>query len=76
MAAQDLPFEFMLNALRLVDGFPVDLFTARTGLPWTNVEATLARAADERLAILVSPLPAFEAAGILHGLGVRGGRSS
>ncbi len=36
---------------------------------------TLARAGEERLAILVSPLPAFEAAGVLHGLGVRGRRS-
>ena len=28
----DLLFEFMLNALRLVDGFPEDLFEERTGL--------------------------------------------
>jgi oxygen-independent coproporphyrinogen-3 oxidase len=27
------PFEFMLNALRLVDGFDLGLFTLRTGLP-------------------------------------------
>jgi putative oxygen-independent coproporphyrinogen III oxidase len=27
-----LPFEFMMNALRLSDGFPVSLFTERTGL--------------------------------------------
>jgi oxygen-independent coproporphyrinogen-3 oxidase len=30
---RDLPFEFMMNALRLTGGFPVDLFQARTGLP-------------------------------------------
>jgi oxygen-independent coproporphyrinogen-3 oxidase len=29
----DLVFEFMLNALRLVDGFPERLFEERTGLP-------------------------------------------
>ncbi len=30
----ELPFEFMLNALRLVDGFDRALFEARTGLSW------------------------------------------
>jgi oxygen-independent coproporphyrinogen-3 oxidase len=30
---QELSFEFMLNALRLVEGFPVALFEERTGLP-------------------------------------------
>jgi putative oxygen-independent coproporphyrinogen III oxidase len=29
----ELPFEFMLNALRLVDGFALALFQERTGLP-------------------------------------------
>ena len=29
---RDLPFEFMLNALRLVEGFPVHRFVERTGL--------------------------------------------
>jgi len=28
----DLPFEFMLNALRLVDGFEIRTFVERTGL--------------------------------------------
>ena len=32
IAASDLPFEYMLNALRLIDGTPLDAFTARTGL--------------------------------------------
>ena len=40
----ELPFEFMLNALRLVEGFPVTLFTERTGLPLNVVEAQLASA--------------------------------
>jgi oxygen-independent coproporphyrinogen-3 oxidase len=33
IAAPELPFEFMLNALRLNEGFPLALFTERTGLP-------------------------------------------
>jgi oxygen-independent coproporphyrinogen-3 oxidase len=45
----ELPFEFMLNALRLVDGFPLELFTERTGLPVTAVTTELDRAAAEGL---------------------------
>jgi putative oxygen-independent coproporphyrinogen III oxidase len=37
----ELPFEFMLNALRLVGGFPVTLFAERTGLPLSVVEGQL-----------------------------------
>ena len=33
----ELPFEFMLNALRLTNGFAVSLFTERTGLPITAI---------------------------------------
>jgi oxygen-independent coproporphyrinogen-3 oxidase len=33
----ELPFEFMLNALRLLDGFPIPLFEERTGLPFVTV---------------------------------------
>ena len=33
----ELPFEFMLNALRLIDGFPIALFEERTGLPFVTV---------------------------------------
>ena len=32
IAAADLPFEFMLNALRLNEGFSSDCYQARTGL--------------------------------------------
>ncbi|PBJ82851.1 YggW family oxidoreductase [Lysobacteraceae bacterium NML93-0399] len=35
------PFEFMLNALRLVDGFAVDDFVATTGLPLSAIDAPL-----------------------------------
>ena len=37
--SHELPFEFMLNALRLVDGFEQALFTERTGLQWTTIAA-------------------------------------
>jgi oxygen-independent coproporphyrinogen-3 oxidase len=44
VAPQELPFEFMLNALRLVDGFPLRLFEERTGLPLTILEKKLEQA--------------------------------
>jgi coproporphyrinogen III oxidase-like Fe-S oxidoreductase len=39
-----LPFEFMLNALRLRAGFELQLFAERTGLPLSAIEAPLAEA--------------------------------
>jgi oxygen-independent coproporphyrinogen-3 oxidase len=45
VADAELPFEFMLNALRLVEGFPLTLFAERTGLPIAAVEPQL-RAAE------------------------------
>src|SRR3954468_22007555 len=36
-----LAFEFMLNALRLVDGFPLSLFAERAGLALLSVERAL-----------------------------------
>jgi len=43
----DLPFEFMLNALRLREGFALSLFPERTGLPPARIEAAL-RQAEQR----------------------------
>nr|WP_211163094.1 radical SAM family heme chaperone HemW [Aromatoleum diolicum] len=40
----ELPFEFMMNALRLTDGFPRRLFADRTGVPLAAIEAELADA--------------------------------
>jgi len=37
VAAADLPFEFMMNALRLNGGFPLRLYRERTGLPVTTL---------------------------------------
>ena len=41
VSRSDLPFEFMLNALRLKDGFSLQLFCERTGLPMTAIEKEL-----------------------------------
>ena len=40
----DLAFEFMLNSLRLTQGFPVNLFAERTGLSLTSIESSLNQA--------------------------------
>jgi putative oxygen-independent coproporphyrinogen III oxidase len=37
------PFEFMLNALRLNEGFDVELFEQRTGLAWSAISDTALR---------------------------------
>lgn len=49
VAAADLPFEFMMNALRLTEGFPASLFEERTGLPITVVRRQLETAAGRGL---------------------------
>jgi oxygen-independent coproporphyrinogen-3 oxidase len=41
---RDLPFEFMMNQLRLAEGFERARFAERTGLPWSAVDAAVARA--------------------------------
>ena len=40
----ELPFEFMLNALRLREGFKLQDFTEKTGLPLTAIQAGLEEA--------------------------------
>jgi putative oxygen-independent coproporphyrinogen III oxidase len=47
LSAADLPFEFMLNALRLSCGFPAGLFQERTGLPISSIARPL-QAAEEK----------------------------
>ena len=49
VARADLPFEFMLNALRLPDGFLLADFTERTGLPVTVLQSALTRAEEKGL---------------------------
>jgi putative oxygen-independent coproporphyrinogen III oxidase len=46
---KELPFEFMLNALRLVEGVPAALFEERTGLPAAVVARKLALARGQGL---------------------------
>ncbi|MEY2619642.1 MAG: hypothetical protein RL522_2644 [Pseudomonadota bacterium] len=41
VARADLPFEYMLNALRLREGFALRDFTERTGLPVSSIERAL-----------------------------------
>jgi oxygen-independent coproporphyrinogen-3 oxidase len=47
--ANEVPFEFMLNALRLVEGFEVKLFGERTGLPLAAIEKSLQKAEEKGL---------------------------
>ena len=49
IAVKDLPFEFMLNALRLNDGFSSDCYQVRTGLLLQNLDEKLARAEERGL---------------------------
>jgi putative oxygen-independent coproporphyrinogen III oxidase len=49
LEASDLAFEFMMNALRLNDGFALALFEERTGLPLTAVLPELDRAERDGL---------------------------
>ncbi|MFM1987570.1 MAG: hypothetical protein RJA99_527 [Pseudomonadota bacterium] len=49
IGADELPFEFMLNALRLADGVPAALFAERTGLALAAIARPLARAAGRGL---------------------------
>lgn len=45
----ELGFEFMLNALRLTDGFEVNLFAERTGLPFNAISQSLDAAEQKGL---------------------------
>ncbi|MFC0708771.1 radical SAM family heme chaperone HemW [Azorhizophilus paspali] len=44
LEADELPFEFMMNALRLTEGVPAGLFGERTGLPLASIAAPCAAA--------------------------------
>jgi coproporphyrinogen III oxidase-like Fe-S oxidoreductase len=54
-----LPFEFMLNALRLREGFALSLFTERCGLPLSAIEKGLAEA-EKRGLVERSGVPGAE----------------
>ncbi len=48
--ADELPFEFLMNVLRLTDGAPAELFAQRTGLSLAQLD--VARREAERLGLL------------------------
>jgi len=49
VALSDLPGEFMMNALRLTEGVPIDWFAERTRLPLAGIADMLARAEADGL---------------------------
>ena len=51
LEGQDAGFEFMLNALRLADGFSAAAFSRRTGLGLDAIEAPLAKAQEDGLVL-------------------------
>jgi putative oxygen-independent coproporphyrinogen III oxidase len=59
VARAQLPFEFMLNALRLREGFALSLFTERCGLPLSAIEKGL-QEAEKRGLIARTGVPGAE----------------
>jgi putative oxygen-independent coproporphyrinogen III oxidase len=49
LSADELPFEFLMNVLRLTDGVASELFTQRTGLPLSQLAAARAEAEQRGL---------------------------
>ena len=49
ISQDELGFEFMMNALRLTEGFDIDLFQLRTGLPIDRIEPALKTAWNKGL---------------------------
>src|SRR5690606_36990932 len=49
VALADLPFEYMLNALRLTEGFALAEYGERTGLALTSIQKALAQAEAQGL---------------------------
>lgn len=49
IAQSDIGFEFMLNALRLTDGFPTPLFYQHAGLPISHIDKALQLAEQQNL---------------------------
>ena len=49
VSRRDLPFEYMLGALRLRDGFELNRYAERTGLPLSSVLAILQQARERGL---------------------------
>ncbi|MEK1906793.1 MAG: radical SAM family heme chaperone HemW [Pseudomonas sp.] len=54
LAGEELPFEFLMNVLRLTDGVPAALFSERTGLPLAQLDEAR-REAEARKLLLTDP---------------------
>ncbi len=54
LQAEEMPFEFLMNVLRLTDGVPALLFTQRTGLP-LELLAEARREAEARGLLVADP---------------------
>jgi putative oxygen-independent coproporphyrinogen III oxidase len=50
----ELGFEFMMNALRLVNGVPLDLFQQRTGLNIRTLDAAIKKAQNKGLLLIAN----------------------
>ncbi|KJV37540.1 radical SAM family heme chaperone HemW [Acinetobacter brisouii] len=48
---EDMPFEFMMNALRLNEGVPSEFYQQRTGLPLSSIAATVEELQQQQLLI-------------------------
>ena len=53
VASEQLPFEFMMNALRLLQGFESELFKQRTGLDQATLESLIVRQVEDGLIELI-----------------------
>lgn len=51
VSPEEAVLEFMMNALRLVEGFPVELFPATTGLPLSVIKEPLRQAETRELIV-------------------------
>jgi putative oxygen-independent coproporphyrinogen III oxidase len=54
VAQTQLPFEFFMNAARLIEGFNLELFTERTNLPLAAIAPKLQIAQDKQLVNIVN----------------------
>jgi len=52
ISREELGFEFMMNALRLIDGVPLGLFQQRTGLNLNTLESAIKKAQNKGLLIV------------------------
>lgn len=52
LGSDDLIFEFMLNSLRLTEGFSIDTFIAATGVEWQFIEAEIMQLVEKQWLII------------------------